>query len=347
MKNIAIAYSQPTSNSRFRLERHSTDRFGENSNRTATAPNDFLRGKSLSPEPNASLPADIVAQAMQTPALNSLLPVAVGVSDDLSGVFRAPVDPDCAILIYGSGARGWCELAGQRYSICAGDILVVPPKTAYVVGSERGHSWKFSWVRVMGKNLDFFLNELGISRECPVVNLRNAAQPPALFEGMLSAIQNDCSLAHLLDASQILAQLFSLMLCHRHEQSRAEGGTDRKIEQSITYMKRNLGRPLRVSMLARLANISLPHYFALFKQRTGNTPMDFFIRLRMQRACQLLEATSLSVKEVAAELGYDDPFYFSRMFKSVNAVAPTEYRMTWQRRGESNPMEREKYVHAA
>jgi transcriptional regulator GlxA family with amidase domain len=111
---------------------------------------------------------------------------------------------------------------------------------------------------------------------------------------------------------------------------------DRKIEQSITYMKQNLGKPLRVSVLARLVNISLPHYFAVFKKRTGNTPIDFFIRLRMQRACQLLEATSLSVKEVAAELGYDDPFYFSRMFKSVNTVAPTEYRIGWQKRGENH-----------
>jgi transcriptional regulator GlxA family with amidase domain len=93
-------------------------------------------------------------------------------------------------------------------------------------------------------------------------------------------------------------------------------------------MKQNLGKPLRVSVLARLVNISLPHYFAVFKKRTGNTPIDFFIRLRMQRACQLLEATSLSVKEVAAELGYDDPFYFSCVFKSVRHVAPSDYRKT-------------------
>ena len=47
----------------------------------------------------------------------------------------------------------------------------------------------------------------------------------------------------------------------------------------------------------------------------------------MQRARQLLEADSLHVKEVAAVLGYDDPFYFSRVFKSVNRIAPSEYRL--------------------
>jgi AraC-like DNA-binding protein len=103
---------------------------------------------------------------------------------------------------------------------------------------------------------------------------------------------------------------------------------DRKIEQSIAFMKEHLDCPLQAATLAALAHISLSHFFALFKRRTGATPIDYFIHLRMERACQMLEATSLAVKEVAAALGYEDPFYFSRVFKSVNAVAPSEYRLT-------------------
>jgi len=99
-----------------------------------------------------------------------------------------------------------------------------------------------------------------------------------------------------------------------------------KIEQSITYMMKHLDKPLQVATLAATVNVSPSHFFVLFKRRTGCPPIDYFIRLRMQRACQLLTAGSLHVKEVAAALGYDDPFYFSRVFKSVNRVAPSEYR---------------------
>jgi AraC-like DNA-binding protein len=101
----------------------------------------------------------------------------------------------------------------------------------------------------------------------------------------------------------------------------------RKIEQSIAYMLRHLYEPLQVATLAAQANISASHFFALFKRRIGCAPIDCFIRLRMQHACHLLDETMLSVKEVAATLGYDDPFYFSRIFKSVNHVAPSEYRL--------------------
>src|SRR5208283_1748696 len=92
-------------------------------------------------------------------------------------------------------------------------------------------------------------------------------------------------------------------------------------------MTRHLDEPLQVATLAAQANISPSHFFALFKRQMGCAPIDCFIRLRMQHACRLLDETELSVKEVAATLGYDDPFYFSRIFKSVNHVAPSEYRL--------------------
>jgi transcriptional regulator GlxA family with amidase domain len=101
-----------------------------------------------------------------------------------------------------------------------------------------------------------------------------------------------------------------------------------RIEQSVAYMTQHLDRPLQVATLAAQANISPSHFFALFKRRIGSAPIDYFTRLRMQRAGRLLEGTSFSVKEVAAELGYDDPFYFSRVFKSVHRVAPSGYRVS-------------------
>ena len=109
---------------------------------------------------------------------------------------------------------------------------------------------------------------------------------------------------------------------------RPQAGTEsvRKVERSIAYMADHINQPLQVATLAALANVSPSHFFALFKQRTGCPPMDYFTRLRMRHACRLLGSTSASVKEVAAALGYDDPFYFSRVFKSVHQVPPSRYR---------------------
>lgn len=100
----------------------------------------------------------------------------------------------------------------------------------------------------------------------------------------------------------------------------------RGVQRSIGFMVQHQAEPLDVAKLATVANICPSHYFAVFKKATGFPPMAFFIRLRMQRACQLLESSQLSVREVADLLGYEDPFYFSRVFRSVNGLAPSDYR---------------------
>lgn len=99
-----------------------------------------------------------------------------------------------------------------------------------------------------------------------------------------------------------------------------------RIQRSIAYMTEHLDKPLQISVLAAQASVSPSHYFALFKQQIGRPPIDFFIHLRMDHARELLDSTSSSVKEIAAIVGYQDQFYFSRVFKSVHRMAPTEYR---------------------
>jgi AraC-like DNA-binding protein len=100
----------------------------------------------------------------------------------------------------------------------------------------------------------------------------------------------------------------------------------RTIKPSLVYMLTHLDQPLRVPELSRIADVSCSHFFALFKRATGQTPITYFTRARMRRACKLLLETSLSVKEIAASLGYEDEFYFSRLFKSLHQLAPSYYR---------------------
>jgi AraC-like DNA-binding protein len=116
-----------------------------------------------------------------------------------------------------------------------------------------------------------------------------------------------------------------------HQKSEATAGrlqfeaADR-IGKAFTYMMEHLNKPIHISALGRIAGMSSSTFYVLFKTATGYTPNEFFTRARMHRACVLLQGKKLRIKEVAALLGYDDQFYFSRVFKSVSAVAPVHYR---------------------
>jgi AraC-like DNA-binding protein len=73
-------------------------------------------------------------------------------------------------------------------------------------------------------------------------------------------------------------------------------------------------------------HISLSHYSALFKKKTGYPPLEYFNHIKIQKACQFLQFTNLQVKEIAYKLGINDPFYFSRLFTNVMGFSPLDYR---------------------
>src|ERR1035441_4400068 len=175
--------------------------------------------------------------------------------------------------------------------------------------------------------MKLLLDEFGVSPDRPLFFLGQDPQLVALFEEVIDIVEHGCTPSHLLYASRTLAHLIGLMIWHHQQKWQGDSDPQQKMAQSIAYMKTHLNQPLTVPHLASIANLSASHYSALFKRQTGYAPIDYFIRLRMHQACQLLDNTDLSVKAVAGYLGYEDPFYFSRIFKALNDLSPTEYRM--------------------
>jgi AraC-like DNA-binding protein len=274
------------------------------------------------------LPRTVVARALKHALLRGLLPTDAGYFPKAAGhSIERSAGASQAMFIYCTQGRGWCQLGGQRHEVRAGDLLVVPPETPHAYGADEQHPWTIAWVYATGADVRLFLNELGVSLEHPVIYLGEDPQLLALFEEMLDIVEHGYSFARLLYASQALGHLIGVMIWHRHQKWRGAPDSKQKINQSVAYMKQHLKQPLRVSTLAALASLSPSHYTALFKRQTGYAPIDYFIRLRMHWACQLLDTTNLSVKEIAASLGYDDPLYFSRLFKLANETSPTEYRL--------------------
>lgn len=127
--------------------------------------------------------------------------------------------------------------------------------------------------------------------------------------------------------SQLLAHLLGLVFFPMENLNGAcPEGKDLPIEESIDLMINNLDKKYSLRQLAQHANLSVTQYSLLFKEKTGFSPVDYFIRLKIQRACQYLDLTDWKVKEIAKKLGFSDLYYFSRSFYEIMHYSPKNYR---------------------
>jgi transcriptional regulator GlxA family with amidase domain len=101
---------------------------------------------------------------------------------------------------------------------------------------------------------------------------------------------------------------------------------DPRITWIVGYMHREIARPLNVQELARLINLSPSRFGALFAAQTGASPLRYLQRLRLRRARLLVERTFLSIKEVMALVGYNDPSHFARDFRREHGASPSACR---------------------
>lgn len=94
----------------------------------------------------------------------------------------------------------------------------------------------------------------------------------------------------------------------------------------INYISRNLEKDLSVDMLAAKANMSVSTLSRTFSKAFGHPPMEYVIRKRIARACELLSGSNMTISEIAAQTGFTDSNFFSRQFRKVKGMSPREFR---------------------
>jgi AraC family transcriptional regulator, arabinose operon regulatory protein len=273
-------------------------------------------------------PPSVVAAALKQRLLCNLLPTDIGFYPRAKEHFMERSERvDQSIFIYCVKGQGWCEIEKNHHKIHPGELLVIPPGTPHRYGADEKRPWTIYWVHIKGDNNSLLLSEIGITAAKPVLCLGQEPELLALFEELLDVVEHGYSTSRLLYASQILTHLIGLIIWVSHHSLIGNPDATQKVKQSIAFMKKHLDRPANVSSFATMANLSESHYRSLFKQQTGYAPMDYFIRLRIHKACQLLDTTDLAIKEIAQLMGYQDALYFSRAFKAVVELSPAQYRL--------------------
>ena len=101
---------------------------------------------------------------------------------------------------------------------------------------------------------------------------------------------------------------------------------DTEMELALEYFNENYNKEISVEDYAAERGMSISWFIRNFKQYANTTPMQYIVSLRITNAQMLLETTNYNVTEIGNIVGYDNPLYFSRIFKKQKGVSPSEYR---------------------
>ena len=103
------------------------------------------------------------------------------------------------------------------------------------------------------------------------------------------------------------------------------------IKKVCDYVEENLTQDISLEIAADYAGVSSFYLSKLFKEEKGETYINYVSDKRLEKSCQLLAETDLSIKEITAEVGYNDQNYYSRIFKKKYGLSPKEYRKEKQK----------------
>ena len=97
------------------------------------------------------------------------------------------------------------------------------------------------------------------------------------------------------------------------------------VKKAIHYMSEHYNENITLNEISNLVGVSVQYFSKLFKDEVGCNFVDWLNSLRINRAKELMTTTQMSIKEVGFHVGYNDPNYFSRIFKRYEGIAPTEF----------------------
>ncbi len=278
------------------------------------------------------LPRSTLARWAAYPILRTLIPTDVGMYPRAQYHYRErPAGAEENILIYCAEGEGWCEVGGKRLALHPHEALLIPRGEPHTYGAAEQNAWSIHWAHFIGTEAEYFLYQLPPGEHTLAVDESCAARVEALFNACYNSFEAGFALHRLIYCAQILHHLLGCLLFDNRAFSaerERESAHARSIEPMLAFLQQNVERQVTLAEMAEQAKLSASQFSFLFKQQTGYSPVDYFIHLKMQHAVALLTSTEKSVHEIAYELGYQDPYYFSRLFKKVMGASPRRYRET-------------------
>ena len=228
-------------------------------------------------------------------------------------------------ILYVANGKTHFWFDGREEIVSTGHMVLYKPEEIQKYVYYLEDNPEVFWIHFTGRDVKNILAYHGISLDEHVFYCGVLPDYKALFRKIIQELQL-CRYGY----EDYIASLFNdiLLLVDRqqHEQKKATGNVQEQIERAAAYFNENYNTKISIDDYAESLHISTNGFIHNFKQYAGMSPAQYILSLRMVNAQSLLERTTYNIKEISEIVGYENPLYFSRVFKKEIGKSPAQYR---------------------
>ena len=229
-------------------------------------------------------------------------------------------------LLYIAAGKAHFHINGKEEIVTAGHMVLYRPKEPQKYEYYGEDQTEVYWVHFTGSNVTNILRSYGLTKDKKIFYCGSGLEYQNHFRSMIQELQmckDDYSEMLEIHLRQIFIKLhryFNTVSKVNNSQIAAE------IDKATLYFTEHYNRNICIEEYAKKHHMSTSWFIRNFKQYTGITPMQYILSIRIYNAEILLQNEHYNITEISNIIGYDNPLYFSRIFKKTKGISPSEYR---------------------
>ena len=227
-------------------------------------------------------------------------------------------------MVYISSGEGVFNSGGVMYQVKPGSLMLLLPgiKHSYKPLIETG--WHEYWVGFKGAYFSDLIEEGRFSPEQVFFEVGLSDSILSLFNLIFEEVRTQRPLYQMKACAAILSLIAEVLA--RERRSDQPNFYQQIVEKAKYLMETNIFSAINLSAISEQLGISTSRLNEIFKTYTSMTPYQYYIHIKIHRAESFLEQGDVPIKEVAYKMGFDDQYYFSRLFKNKTGVSPSDWR---------------------
>lgn len=229
-------------------------------------------------------------------------------------------------LLYIASGKAHFHFGNEERIVTAGHMVLYRPKEPQKYEYYGEDQTQVYWVHFTGGNVTNILRSYGLTDDKRVFYCGSSLDYQNLFRTMIYELQM-CKENYAEMLEMYLKQIFIMLQRYFISASRTDNAhVVEEIDKATAYFNEHYSDEICIDEYAENNHFSVSWFIRNFKQCTGSTPMQYILSKRIYNAEILLQNPSYNVTEISRIVGYDNPLYFSRIFKKAKGLSPSEYR---------------------